>query len=239
MNKILSLLAVGVLGGASVAAAADIVGTVTYKGTPPAEKTITPILDDPSCGASYNGKAPTTHFYVVGANGEFGDVIVSLKDVSGPANGASAAPAVLDQKGCLYTPSILTLQTSQKLIVKNSDPVLHNVHLNPTVADNEKANEASINSAQMPNGADLNYAFPKPEKFLKFQCDVHPWMFAWVTIVDSPYFAQTGVDGKFVIKNVPPGKYTIVADHRKAGETTQDIEVKDTDVNVNFTFAPK
>jgi len=239
MNKFLSFLAVGLVGAGTAASAADIIGTVTYKGTPPAEKTITPILDDPSCGASYNGKAPTTHFYVVGANGEFGDVIVSLKDVTGQSTGAAAAPATLDQKGCLYSPTILTLQTGQKLIVKNSDPVLHNVHLNPTVPDNEKANEASINSAQMPNGADLNYSFPKPEKFLKFQCDVHPWMFAWVTIVDSPYYAQTGADGKFVIKNVPPGKYTIVADHRKAGESSQDIEVKDTDVTVNFTFEPK
>ncbi len=238
MNKILSILAVGMVGACSAVSAADIVGTVTYKGAAPAEKTITPILDDPTCGASYNGKAPTTHFYAVGANGEFGDVIVSLKDTTG-STGASAAPAVMDQKACLYTPTILTVQTGQKLIVKNSDPVLHNVHLNPTVPENEKANEASINAAQMPNGADLNYSFVKPEKFLKFQCDVHPWMFAWVTIVDSPYYAQTGADGKFVIKNVPPGKYTIVANHRKAGEKTQDIEVKDANVSVAFTFEPK
>jgi plastocyanin len=239
MNKILSFLAIGLLGVGATASAADIIGTVTFKGTPPAEKVITPILDDPTCGASYNGKAPTTHFYVVGAKGEFGDVIVSLKDVSGKSTGSAAPAAVLDQKGCLYTPTILALQTGQKLTVKNSDPVLHNVHLNPTVPDNATANAASINAAQMANGPDLTYSFPKPEKFLKFQCDVHPWMLAWVTIVDSPYYAQTGADGKFVIKNVPPGKYTLVADHRKAGETTQDIEVKDTDVTVNFTFEAK
>jgi plastocyanin len=239
MRTFLSILAAGLAATGTAASAADIIGTVTYKGTPPPEKTITPILDDPSCGALYKGVAPTTHFYVVGANGEFGDVIVSLKDVSSQSAGAGATPLTLDQKGCVYSPTIVTLQTGQKLIVKNSDPVLHNVHLNPTVPENEKANETSINSAQMPGGADLTYAFPKPEKFLKFQCDVHPWMFAWVTIVDSPYYAQTGADGKFVIKNVPPGKYTIVADHRKAGESTQDIEVKDADVTVNFTFEPK
>jgi len=125
------------------------------------------------------------------------------------------------------------------LIVKNSDPVLHNVHLNPTVPENEKANEALINTAQMPNGADLTYSFVKPEKFLKFQCDVHPWMFAWVTVVDSPYYAVSGADGKFVIKNVPPGKYTVAADHRKAGSATQEVEVKDADVTVNFTFEAK
>ena len=226
------------MGAAQALSAADIIGTVTYKGTPPPEKEITPILNDPTCAATYNGKAPTTHFYVVGPKGEFGDVIVSLQGVTG-STGAAAPAAVLDQKGCLYSPTILVLQTGQKLTVKNSDPVLHNVHLNPTVPENEKANDALINAAQMPNGADLTYSFVKPEKFLKFQCDVHPWMFAWVTIEDSPFYALSGADGKFVIKNVPPGKYTIEAAHRKAGTQTQEVEVKDTDATVNFTFVPK
>jgi len=239
MNKMMAVLAAGILGAWQVASAADIIGTVTFKGTPPPEKEITPILDDPGCGTSYNGKAPTTHFYLVGPQGEFGDVIVALKDVTGKSTGATAPAAVLDQKGCLYSPTILVVQTGQKLIVKNSDPVLHNVHLNPKDPDNEKANEASINSAQMPGGADLNYTFVKPESFLKFQCDVHPWMFAWVTIEDSPYYSQTGADGKFVIKNVPPGKYTIEAAHRKAGTQDQEVEVKDSDVTVNFTFEAK
>jgi len=49
----------------------------------------------------------------------------------------------------------------------------------------------------------------------------------------------SGADGKFVIKNVPAGKYTIVASHRKAGEQTAQVEVKDADATVNFTFEPK
>jgi len=239
MNKMYAVIAAGVLGVCQVVSAADIIGVVTFKGTPPPEKEITPILDDPGCGPLYAGKAPTTHFYVVGANGEFGDVLVDLKDLAGKSTGATAPAATLNQKGCLYSPTILAIQTGQKLIVKNSDPVIHNVHLNPKDPDNEKANEASINSVQMPNGADLNYTFVKPEKFLKFQCDVHQWMFAWVSIVDSPYYSLTGADGKFVIKNVPPGKYTIEASHRKAGELDQTVEVKDSDVTVNFTFEAK
>ena len=238
MNKILAFLAVGMVSASQMVSAADIIGTVTYKGTAPAEKTISPILDDASCGALYAGKAPTTHFYVVGPKGEFGDVVVSL-NLTGKSTGASAPTVTLDQKGCLYTPTIVAIQTGQKLIVKNSDPVLHNVHLNPTDADNEKANDASINSAQMPGGADLNYAFPKPEKFMKFQCDVHPWMFAWVTIEDSPYYCLTGADGKFIIKDVPPGKYTVEVAHRKLGKQTANVEVKDSGAMQDFTFEIK
>jgi len=234
MNKTSVWLLAAVLAVGSVTRAADIIGVVTLKGTPPPEKEITPLEDDPNCGPLYKGKKPMTQFYVVGPKGEFADVVVSLKGVTGKSTGASAAPAVLDQKGCLYTPTILAIQTGQKLTVKNSDPILHNVHPVPTATGNEESNQA-----QMPNGADLNFTFARPEMFLKFKCDVHPWMFAWVSVMDSPYFCVTDKDGRFVIKNVPPGKYTVEADHRKAGTQTQEVEVKDSDVTVNFTLEAK
>jgi plastocyanin len=208
--------------------AADIVGVVIFKGTPPAEKEITPLMDNADCAASYK-TTPTTHFYVVGPKGELADVIVSLKGVTGKSTGATASPVVMDQKGCLYTPSILAVQTGQKITVKNSDTCVHNVHDKPTVDGNSESNDV-----QVPGGADLTYTFAKPEPFLKFQCDVHPWMFAWVSVFDSPYFCVSDKDGKFVIKNVPPGKYTVEAVHRKLGSKTLEVEVKDSDVNVNF-----
>jgi plastocyanin len=228
-----SLLAIGLFSAGQIACGADIVGIITLKGTPPPEKEITPLMENPDC-AKMHTTMPTTHFYVVDAKGELADAVVSLKGVTGKSTGASAPPAVLDQKGCLYTPTILAIQTGQKLIVKNSDPCLHNVHATPDVPGNPETNQG-----QAPGAADLTYTYTQPEMFLRFKCDVHPWMFAWVSVFDSPYFCVSDKDGKFVIKNVPPGKYTVEAAHRKLGTQTQDVEVKDTDVNVNFTFAVK
>ena len=233
MKLLARFLLLAALAVAPVARSADIIGVITLKGTPPAEKEITPLMDNPDCAAMY-AKPPTTHFYAVGPNGEFADVVVSLKGVTGKSTGASAPPAVLDQKGCLYSPQILAIQTGQKLVVKNSDKCIHNVHCTPTAPGNEEHNDA-----QMSGGADLTYTFAKPEPFLKFQCDVHPWMFAWVTVIDSPYFAVSDKDGKFTIKNVPPGKYTVEAAHRKLGTQTQDVEVKDGAATANFTFEVK
>jgi plastocyanin len=232
MKKSLLLLSLGVFAACQLVNAADITGVITLKGTPPAEREITPIKDDPNCSALYPGALPKTQFYVVDANGDLADVVVSLKGISGKSTGASAAPVELDQKGCLYTPQILAIQTGQKLIVKNSDPCVHNVHTEPK--DNPSSNQV-----QMPGGADLTYTFDHPEPFLKFKCDVHPWMFAWVTVFDHPYFAISGKDGKFTIKNVPPGKYTLEAVHRKLGTQTAEIEVKDTGATQNFTFEVK
>ena len=214
------------------ATAGDLTGVITLKGTPPAAKELSPIKDDPNCAAMYPGALPKTMFYVVDASGDLADVVVSLKGMDGKSTGASAPPVELDQKGCLYTPQIIAIQTGQKLIVKNSDPCVHNVHTKPT------ANPES-NQVQMPGGADLTYTFDKPEPFLKFQCDVHPWMFAWVTVVDHPYFAVSGKDGKFTIKNVPPGKYTVEATHRKLGTQTAEVEVKADGAAQNFTFEVK
>jgi plastocyanin len=236
MNKTTVLLTLSTLAlVGQVATAGEITGTITLKGTPPKEKDITPLKDDPTCGKLHTDM-PTTHFYVVGPKGELADVVVSVQGASGPSTGASAPAVVLDQRGCEYTPQILAVQTGQKITVKNSDPVLHNIHdlPNPDSGNPEK------NMAQMPNGPDLTFTFDKPEDFLKFKCDVHPWMFAWVSVFNHPYFAISAKDGTFKISNVPAGKYTLKAAHRKAGVVTQEVEVKEgASANVDLTLEAK
>src|SRR5262250_356700 len=123
MNKTTALLfSFGLAVAVQATLAGEITGTITLKGTPPKEKDITPLKDDPTCGKLHT-EMPTTHFYVVGPKGELADVIVSVQGAKGASAGASAAPVVLDQKGCEYSPQIFAIQTDQKITVKNSDPV--------------------------------------------------------------------------------------------------------------------
>jgi len=233
MKRIINWLTVGLFGIGQITFATDIIGTITLQGTPPPEVPYTPLMANSYCATMYT-KTPRTHFYVVGPKGELADVVVSLKGFAGKSTGASAPSVLLDQKGCLYTPTILAVQTNQKLTVRNSDNCVHNVHVTPTVSGNPEHNDV-----QMPGGADLTYTFPKAEKFITFRCDIHPWMFAWVSVFDSPYYAISDKEGKFVIKNVPPGKYTVEADHRKLGVRTAEVEVKDRGVTQDFTYEIK
>jgi hypothetical protein len=237
------LAAIGVAGLAQLASAADITGTVTLNGAPPAEREITPLNNDPVCGKLHSEKV-TTEFFVVGADKGLADVIVMLKGVPAKAADDSTPPAVIDQKGCLYVPQIVAVQTGQKLTVKNSDPStvpMHNVHVNPDPGPNYDAYSTKISQPQMSGAPDLTYDFPAPQNFMKFQCDVHPWMFAWVTVVDNPYFAVTDKDGKFTIKNVPAGKYKIAALHRKAAPTgiEKDVDTSGGNATVDFTLEVK
>ena len=209
--------------------AGDILGTVTLKGTPPPEKPID-FANNAVCGKLHSGPV-TTQFYVVGENKGLKDVVVMLTDIKANSTGASAAPLVLDQKGCMYVPYVAAVQTGQKIVVKNSDPELHNVHVTPEMDGNEEKN-----IAQPPGSPDLEFSLPVAENFVRFKCDVHPWMFSYVTVVDHPYFAVTDKDGKFKIANVPSGTYTIQAMHRKAGKAIQKITVTTNPVTADFTL---
>jgi plastocyanin len=215
------------------ASAGDITGTVSLKGTPPPEKDI---ALTPECGPVHKGPMKT-RFYAV-ENGKLADVVVVVKGVKATSSGASAKPLVVDQVGCEYVPYVAAVQTGQKILARNSDPFMHNVHTLPSVPGNKEANKA-----QMAKSPDLEFAFEKPEQFLKFKCDVHPWMFSYVSVFDHPYFAVTGKDGSYKIANVPPGKYTLEAYHRKAAPAdkpvTQEIEVKDQAVTADLTLEVK
>ncbi len=238
MKKTAALLTItGLVAGLQVALAGDISGTITLKGTPAPEKEITQVKEDPNCGKLHT-EPVKTRFYVVGPKGELADVFVTLKGISGQSKGAEAPPAVLDQKGCEYIPYVFALQTGQKLLVKNSDPVLHNIHPTPAAAGNKEENKA-----QMPGGPELTFTYPTPEIFLRFKCDVHPWMFSYACVTDNPYGAVTDKDGKYTLKDVKDGKYTMEVYHRKAAPATapvtKEIEVKGGNLTEDFTLEAK
>jgi hypothetical protein len=210
--------------------AGDITGKITLKGTPPPEKDL-PL--DPTCGKIHPTKK--TRLYVVGKGGELADTFVYLKEGVKAGAPASDKALLVDQVGCEYQPYVAGAMVNQKITVRNSDPVLHNVHVMPANPGNKESN-----MAQLPKSKDLDFTFSTEEIFLKFKCDVHPWMFSYVSIMKHPYFAVSGTDGTFKIANVPPGKYTIEAKHRKAGSQTIEIEVPATgSKEANFTLEAK
>ena len=108
MKNCISLVTAVILAGsASFAAAGEITGKVSLKGTPKPE---IPIDLGPSCGPMNPNKVTTRH-YVVGSDNGLANVFVYLKD-------AKAAPAtgdgpVLDQKGCMYDPYVMGVVTGQ------------------------------------------------------------------------------------------------------------------------------
>jgi hypothetical protein len=207
---------------------ADLTGKVVLRGTPPAEKMID-MGADPKCGALHD-KPITTRHYVVAPDGGLANVLVFVKGGLTEKNfPASTETPLLDQVGCEYTPYVTGLRTQQKIKIKNSDPTLHNVHAIPNSLQSKGTANKEFNLAQPVKDMVTEKSFDAPEVAVKFKCDVHPWMFAYVGVFDHPFYAVTGKDGTFKISGLPNGKYTLEAYHVKTHGpnpgVTQEITV--------------
>lgn len=163
-------------------------------------------------------------------NGKLSNVVVRLKDA--PARPPPQEPVVIDQLHCIYRPRVQGAMKGQSLQVKNSDGTIHNVHT-------YEGTKTWFNVAQPPRGKDLVRPIDR-EGVVRFACDVHPWMRAYVVLSTHPYFATTGEDGAFAIKDVPAGAYTLEAWHERYGAKTQQVAVEaGKPVKASFTFKPE
>jgi hypothetical protein len=185
---------------------------------------------DPVCVGMHPQPA-TTENVVVGDAGMLQNVFVYLQgDFSGYALAPPATPARLDQRGCMFEPHVMGMQTSQALSVTNSDQTTHNVHPVPT-------NNREWNETQPPGAAPLVRDFPREEIAIPVKCNIHPWMQSYVAVLNNPYFQVTGRDGAFRLANVPPGNYTLVAWHEVYGMSEQAMTIGPSESRtVDFTF---
>ena len=208
------------------ATVAVVVGTVKFEGAAPKPAKID-MSQDPNC------KGSNTAENLVVADGHVANVFVYVKDGLGNRTFDVPKDAVtLNQSGCRYHPHVLGVVAGQTLSIVNGDPTTHNIH--PTPKDNREWNES-----QAPQAAALQKSFAREETMLPVKCNQHPWMKMYVNVVKNPFYAVTGPDGKFEIKGLPPGDYTIAFVHEKLGEQDQKVTLaaKDTKT-VDATFKP-
>ena len=202
---------------------AVVSGRVTLTGVPPANEKVT-MATDPFC-AGHNPGETELPAYAVGAQGALANVLLRVTE---GITGVYAAPAEakqLDQKGCAYSPRLLALMTGQPLDIVSSDATLHNVH---AAAKENKPFNLGMPAA----GTRYTRTFEKPE-IVPFKCDVHPWMRAWVAVIPHPFFAVTGADGRYEIRGLPAGTYTLEAWHEKLPAQTFTVTVTDGETNAH------
>jgi plastocyanin len=212
------------------ATAGSLGGRVTFDGTPPAPQPLK-MSADPAC-AEAAGPNPTDNAVLVSGDGGLQNVFVYVKDGLDPAYSfdVPTSSVELDQHGCQYVPRVLGIRVGQPLEIVNDDDTFHNVHSLP------KANQ-EFNRGMSLKGERHEHTFTTPEVMVRFKCDVHNWMAAWVGVMAHPFFAVTKADGSFEIPGLPPGTYTIEAWHERYGTQTQQVTIGDKQAQtVSFTF---
>jgi plastocyanin len=194
------------------ATVATVKGAVKFDGTAPKQSKID-MSQDPACKGSNEAET------IVASGGDLANVFVYVKDGLGSRTfEVPKDPVVLDQNGCKYHPHVMGVMAGQTVQIKNDDQTTHNIH--PTPKDNREWNES-----QPPSSPAIEKNFAREEIMLPVKCNQHPWMKMYISVVKSPFYAVTDKSGKYEIKGLPPGDYTIAFVHEKLGEQDQKVTV--------------
>src|ERR1700692_1812593 len=213
----------------AVANGGTIDGVVTLSGSPPGAAAIKVTKNQ-----DYGGASIPDPVYTVGAGGGLANVIVYLKDIT-KGKAAPAEPLALVNEHWMFSPRAQGAMVGGQIKISSNDPVLHNTH-----PQNAVTNATIYNIALPFKGFSVTKPLPATPQLIKVKCDAHEWMHAWIWEFDHPYFATTGDDGRFTIKDVPPGTYTLVAWQEAAGEKSTSVTVAaGKTVTADIQLAPK
>ena len=211
---------------------ATIKGSVKFKGVIPKRRKIGTDAE-PKCSAMHATDPLLSEDIVMDAAGNLQWALVTVKEGLGDRKfEIPKTPVVVEQKGCRFDPHVFGVMAGQDVLIRNRDELVHIIHVKPTA-------NREFGFSQQKAGEERTKVFTDKET-IKVFCDVHTWMSAWAVVLDHPYHGVTGPDGKYTIKNLPAGKYTLEMWHEKYKPVTQEVEVKDKETKtVSFEITDK
>ncbi len=192
----------------------EVRGVVRFAGEPPARRPL-PMSQGSGCSNS----APLSEALIV-TDGRIANVLVHARSGIRPADVAPppSAPVLLNQADCVYSPHVVALRAGQMLQIANSDGVTHNVNAKPE-------RSARFNLSQNPGAPEIEAVFERTELSIPLTCDIHPWMSAFVHVLEHDAFALSSTNGEFAISGLAPGRYRFEAAHEALGEVEFELEL--------------
>lgn len=171
--------------------------------------------------------------YILSPTLEVKNALVIVEDVK-KGKAVPISDITIDNRDCRFEPLVGIAFRGRNFVIRNSDPMFHNVKLSVILQDKRTTV--------------YNLNFPKKDQFMtmpikvtglhQIQCDAHSWMRAFVYVSEHPYAAITDSRGNFEIKDLPLGRYKVKIWHEGFDEVTKDVEVlsgKTSELNVTLT----
>jgi plastocyanin len=191
---------------APAARGGDLVGTITFRGTPPELPAAVVTKDGATCGAAQPDES------LVISSGRLARAVVEVLGAPRPA----PVHATLDQQRCRFVPHVQAVPVGSTLEVSNGDPILHSVR-------GWAGRRSRFDLALATRGERAEAPLDRPG-ILQARCDVHAWMVAYVVVTDGPS-AVSGDDGAFAVRGLPAGDYAVRVWHERVGEQRARVNV--------------
>ena len=123
---------------------------------------------------------------------------------------------LLDNNGCQFTPHIIFVRPGQTIEVKNSDATGHNANFTFFRNTSENflipAGQSKEKKIEAAEGASLN----------PVECNIHPWMKAYVVVQEHPYVGISDDEGQIEITNLPVGEVSFYIRHENADGSIEE-----------------
>jgi plastocyanin len=131
------------------------------------------------------------------------DAVAWAVPKSGPAPFRKREAAV-EQKDRTFVPFVTVVQAGTAVSFPNRDEIRHHVFSFSTPKVFEIKLYAGTPAAPV--------VFDKPGEVV-LGCNIHDQMLAYIYVVETPWFAKTGADGRARIDGLPAGEYDVRAWH--------------------------
>lgn len=218
-----------VLSAKQAAGSSAINGRVLFKGPAPVPKLIN-LHQDAAC-AGERKEQVYAEDVVLNSDSSLVNVFVYISEgLALQQDAAPVEPKILDQHYCRYSPHVLGIQVGQTLKILNSDPTFHNVH---AAAQKNKAFNLGMSKVEKVK----TRTFDQMEVMIPLRCNVHPWMSAYIGVVNHPFYSVTDSTGSFKLQAVPAGEYVMTAWHEVFGRVEQKIKLAEKETKtLEFIF---
>ena len=124
--------------------------------------------------------------------------------------------AVIDQRDKTFIPHVSVVTTGTSVQFPNNDSVFHNVFA--------YFNAKKFDLGMYPRGASKSVTFEK-KGLVSLLCNVHSEMSAFIVVVDTPYYAVSDRQGRFLIRGVPSGAYVLHVWHESGGSYSRAVAI--------------